>query len=67
MVASFGIFRVSADNVLEHVSHLDIINGLRIQVEFREFLYNAKKTIMLIERLNFFFEFQFLKNSLNIC
>ena len=48
VIAGFGIFREPTNQVLKDVSHLNIVNGLGIEVKLRESLYHRQQTVVLI-------------------
>lgn len=56
VIASFGIFRESADQVFEDVAHLDVIDRLWVEVQFRESLHNREKTVVLVHLVDLFTE-----------
>ena len=66
MVTGVSVLRVSADDVLEHVAHLDVVDRIRIQIQLGELLHHAKEPVVLVEVLDLFFELQLLEYVLHV-
>ena len=60
MITGFSIFRKLPDQFLEDISHLHIVNGSRIQIQFGECLYHGKQTVVLIHLVDLLVEIQAL-------
>ena len=66
MVARRRIFRKAADDFLEHIAHLDIVDFFGIEFEFGELFDNAQQTVVFVKILDFFLKLQFFKDRLDI-
>ena len=67
MITSLGIFRELTDEFLENVAHADVINGDRVQIEFRERLHHGQKTIVLVHLVDLLIKVQAADDVLDIC
>ena len=66
VVAGFGIFRESTDQVLKDIAHLHIVNGLWIEVKLRESLYHRQQTVVLIHLVDLLVKVKALDDVLHI-
>ena len=48
VVTRFCIFRESTNQVFENISHLDIVDGLGVQIQLGKLLDDSKETVMLV-------------------
>ena len=61
VIASLGIFRKAADQVLKYISHLYVVDCSWIQVELRERLHNSKQAVILVHLCNLLLKIQSLR------
>ena len=66
VIASLGIFREPTDQVLKDIAHLNIVNGLRIEVKLRECLYHRQQTVILIHLVDLLVKVKALDDVLHI-
>ena len=52
MIAGFGIFRKATNQIFKDIPHLDVVDSLRVQIEFRKGLDYGEKAIILIHLRN---------------
>lgn len=52
MIAGFGIFRKTADQIFKDVAHLHVVDGLRVQIEFRKGLDHGEEAVVLVHLRN---------------
>ena len=67
MIAGFGVFRKTTDNILENVAHLHTVHMGGIQIQIRELFNHAVKAVALIHFVDLGAEFQQLfQNQLDV-
>ena len=66
VVASFRIFRKSADQIFKYVTHFHVVNGVRIEIQLRERLYYREQSVVLVHLVDLLVKVQAADDVLNI-
>ena len=66
VIASFRIFRKSADQVFKYVTHFHVVNGVRIEIQLRERLYYREQSVVLVHLVDLLVKVQATDDVLNI-
>ena len=65
MVAGFGVLGEAPDQILEDVAHLDGVDRLRIEVQFRKRLHDRQEPVVLVHLLNLLLKVKLRENLLH--
>ena len=67
VVTGFSIFGELSDQFFKDVAHTHVVDGNRIQIQFRECFDYRKQAVVLVHFVDLLVKIQTLDNILNIC